>query len=298
MPFGTVVAKDEESKPTLERLERHLAELPVLPMVVLELMQLKPSDDAYFEKVSSLIARDPAFATRTLRLANSAMYSTPRTIGTLREAVLRIGSSEAAAFIMAHSAVRVFLPRGDWQSNLWRHALQVGGFARGLAPFVRGASVPQEVAYLGGLLHDLGRFILYLEAPEELRDIDEAQWSTPDELIAAEQRICGFNHAELGYLAARKWNLPADLASLIRYHHGGGRAAGLSSDLMAIVSLVVTADRVAVLLATHRDASDEQVEAMLASSPTTFTMTPKEQVALIRASDRETGIVATMLGLG
>ena len=38
-------------------------------------------------------------------------------------------------------------------------------------------------------------------------------------MITAENKIMGYNHAEIGKLLAEKWNLPAKLVQIIAHHH-------------------------------------------------------------------------------
>ncbi len=203
----------------LERLEKRLEQLPLLPEVVRELMSLRQDSPDYFEQVARALHADPAFATRLLQYANSAALGAARPITTIQEAMLRVGARGAVDLILAHSAARVFEPRSDWESSLWKHSVDVAWLMRKLSVLaVEHRGEPDE-AYVFGLLHDIGRFVLYLEAPEELRSVEETDWATPDELIEAETRICGFTHSELGYLALRKWRLPEALADAVRWHH-------------------------------------------------------------------------------
>ncbi|MBT9555479.1 MAG: HDOD domain-containing protein [Myxococcales bacterium] len=205
---------------TLAKLQQHLDELPVLPVVLVGLLRADPKSESYFEDVERLVLSDPAFTTRILRYANSAASAPSRPIVRVREALSRLGSAGAVNLILASSAARVFVPRYEWSKALWIHALGVAALARALAPLSRRQPrIDAEVAYVCGLLHDIGRFILYLESPEELHRVDESDWSTPAELIAAERALCGFTHAELGGQAALKWGLPEGLAELILHHH-------------------------------------------------------------------------------
>ena len=125
-----------------------------------------------------------------------------RGITRLGDAVMRTGRSRRGRLVVVHSIARVFLPRTQWERDLWIHALSVGTLARRLAPHMKTPADP-DIAYLAGLLHDLGRFVLSLEAPEELRAIDETAWEMPAS-SSRPRRVCGFTHAELGFLAAQR----------------------------------------------------------------------------------------------
>lgn len=224
------------SPPTVSlrrRLEQHFEELPVLPAVVVQLMSLDPEDAHCFEHVRRLIESEPAFSARLLALANSAASAPRQPIVSVRDALQRVGTRQAVNLLLATAVARVFVPRDEWEKCLWRHSLEVAVLARALA--TRGSSVDPEHAYTCGLLHDLGRFILFQEAPAELHRIEQAPWRTPDELLAAERSLCGLTHSELGALACRKWRLPEVIASVVATHHSSFAAAG--NELARLVQL-------------------------------------------------------------
>lgn len=256
-------------KLTLQQLEHRLAQLPLLPAMVMQLMQLDPRHDQYFEQVESLLRADPAFAIRVLKFANSAAVAPSRRVTSLEQALLLVGCGGAVGLVLAHSAVQIFLPRHPWERNLWRHAFDVALLAETLAPFLVDAAVNPQRAYLTGLLHDIGRFILYLQAPEELRRVDETGWGSPEALVQAELRLCGFTHAELGYLALKRWSLSDALVEIIRHHHDAPPFGGnLSPADSALITLLGDADWISVKLAVATDLwrtlSDAELTARLA----------------------------------
>jgi HD-like signal output (HDOD) protein len=158
---------------------------------------------------------------------------------------------------------------------------------------------PDEV-YLAGLLHDLGRFILYLEAPESVRDVEESAWETPQELIDAEMRVCGFDHAQLGYLAAIQWRLPQRLANVIRSHHAP-QALNTDSTERGIVTAVRIADWLAVRLAkaeNWRTLSATELRELVSipqCGPEAWTL---EVLAAMRLALDRSAVHAELLGLG
>lgn len=202
------------------RLERRIDELPVLPTVVGQLMTLDQEHNEFFDRVLALIESDPTFAARMLVAANSAA-SSPRTeITSVRAALTRLGSSGALGMILAVAVSRVFVPRDPWEKSLWRHALQVGSAARALAGSVdERLNVRPDEAFTAGLLHDVGRFVLFGEAPEKLRRIDEGDWDDPMALVEMERSICGITHLDLGKMACDHWGLPSLFGAVALRHH-------------------------------------------------------------------------------
>lgn len=201
------------------RLESHIDRLPVLPTVLAPLMTLDPDDDGFFDEVMALLEGDPPFAARILSAANAATSGHLQPVASVRSALLRLGSHGAANAITTMAVTRVFVPRTDWEKSLWRHSIHVAAAMRVLADLDRSGAVDRDVAYAAGLLHDVGRLIIFQEAPDALHQVDEGDWHTPEALVDAERAVCGIGHAELGARACRRWNLPDVLVEVVGRHH-------------------------------------------------------------------------------
>lgn len=242
-----LIKKQQE---TLADLKRKLDQLPMLPGVIARLMVLDKNDVGYFDEILKLSQEDPAFATRLLRLANSASLASVSPITTLQQAIMRIGTHQIANLIMTMTVMRVFIPTTKSQRNLWIHAIQVAVAARTIARMNQAFKVDPEQAYLCGLLHDIGRFVQFEGAPDELGRVDESNWTTPQELVEVEKALCGFDHAELGWHACQKWYLPELISTVVREHHHYPPSATLvkESSLLNLIQVVQQADSLSVLM--------------------------------------------------
>ncbi len=207
------------------RLNRQIDRLPVLPAVIGQLMTLDRDDDEYFAHVLELVEADPSYSARVLAAANAASSSPRSPITSVRMSLARLGSTGASNLILAMAVSRVFVPRSDWERSLWRHSLQVAVTMRKLVHHGAGRlALDADEAFTVGLLHDVGRFVLLGEAPEELERIDNTCWDTPEKLLELELEICGLSHGEIVEMACERWGLPADIGELVRRHHESGVA--------------------------------------------------------------------------
>lgn len=196
-----------------------LKALPALPAVIAQMMTVDLQSDEAFERVLSLLEKEPGFSVRVLAIANS-MWSAPLgQVGTLRSAISRVGVVRAASAVIAAGVTSVFVPREAWQKGLWRHAIEVATGARLLAAVIDDPEVNGDEAYVCGLLHDVGHFVLFERSPESLAKIEEEHWGNPIQLLAAEEAVCGTTHAEVGATAATHWGLPQGICEVIRQHH-------------------------------------------------------------------------------
>ena len=152
-------------------------------------------------------------------LANHSFNATRDEVITLPMVMARVGTDRVADSLNKLLVKKAaMLDRGHVE-DLLLHCLQVAFTSRYLGQKLADRMLSGDELYLAGLLHDLGRFIMLAESPEQAAKIDESHWQSANDLIRAETEICGFDHSFLGWLACRNWNFPELLAVVNRYHH-------------------------------------------------------------------------------
>lgn len=224
------------------KIERSLASLPVLPTTVTELMALEPNSETYPDKLIRLVERDPAMAARLMSVANSVTSGPELPIRSIPQAIARIGARKTGQMFLSLAVMKVFEPKSEGQLDLWRHALQVAVASREIAR-VSVRHVPPHEAYLLGLLHDVGRFVMFDICPERVRGIEEGEWLEPQELVALERKACGYEHGEIGWRACKGLSIPPALCELIRIHHlPSSETRGLLPFQVAELRIVQQAD--------------------------------------------------------
>jgi putative nucleotidyltransferase with HDIG domain len=285
------------------RIENSLHELPVLPHAVVQLMALDPEHEDFFDLLLETIQPEPTYTTRILALANSATYAGQAPTATLRGAISRVGSRGASNLVLALSVTRVFVPRDKGEKGLWRHALQVAFAARELARIAHDPEITPDEAYVGGLLHDIGRFVLFQEGPATLRQIDEGQWDDPEGLLAMEESICGFTHPDIGAIACDRWGLPDLIKDIVQHHHAP-RPSRLEGKALKLTSVVRAADLAMFPSARpesseFRDVDDETLRVRVQEHlPPFITSSIAELRTMLRSSTEEATTAADVIGLG
>jgi len=214
-PAENISSKEQEK--IYNELDSEIDDLPLLPTAVSQLMSLDINDEDYFNKVHELAAQDPTFAVRIIKQANTVENNSVSKITTLEHAIARIGTRQIKGLITTFAIAKIFIPTDKSQSDLWIHSIQVAVAARHIANINK--TIDPEQAYLSGLLHDIGRFILFKAIPDGPIKTDEKDWQNPEELVFAEQEACGLNHAVLGARASKKWQLSKDISHVISQHH-------------------------------------------------------------------------------
>jgi len=247
-----VETESEQRRRIRADLERRLDDLPVLPAVAAKIAALDPASTEFSNRVEEMARLDPTLTARLLRLSDRRLDQP----GSVSEAIARVGARRLAETITSFAVLRVFIPATIGQRNLWIHALGVAITARTIAQLASGPwRLPPERAYLAGLMHDLGRFVMYDRDSAELAQVDETHWTSPAELVAAEIKICGFDHAFLGGLACQAWRFPDDVTTLVREHHVYGhepKASG-NDDVTRLGRILQSADMVNIAVLTRPD---------------------------------------------
>jgi putative nucleotidyltransferase with HDIG domain len=140
-------------------------------------------------------------------------------------------------------------------------------FARMFSRWAHTTRIHGSEAYLCGLLHDIGRFVLFEGSAADLDLVNDLEWTSPDELVGVESRELGFDHALLGWRACRKWALPESVGEVVRRHHEKLPFTPRAEDSM--IRVVQWADWLSVALMTNpamAEAGEEELAAWLASA--------------------------------
>ena len=288
----------------LKQMEAKIDELPLLPQVLVRLLQLKPTAEDYFESFEGLAKEDPAFAVRVIALANSATSSPVCPIETIREAMARMGATRIGALVASLAVQKVFMPTEDGQVRLWVHSIYAAVAAEAIARGCPELKLDPGKAYLAGLLHDIGRFVMLEHAAPCLKAVDESNWTTPEELVAADVEVYKFTHSELGFLACQRWALPEELAQAVRDHHTTLGEVIEPGSLDALNYCIQVADRLCMnvlecdgfeTLEADRRISILEAECLIPVSKSR-TVTPQMLDAIVPFAKRDGGALLSNLG--
>lgn len=246
-----------------EAIRHKIVALPLLPSVVSRLLLLNPEDEAFLDEVYHLARQDPTFSFRLIQYAARTCRSSDMAEKfNLRHAIARLGSRQIANIVATLSLTDAFEPQNQSDRNLWVHSVEVAVTARILIEAMPDLQLDAELIYLGALLHDIGRFVIFQAIPEGPARIDEHQWVTPQGLLDAEFDICGTDHVAVGDLACNHWEIPRPIRDIVANHHRHDLATESveQRQLCTRVCVIQIADFYSVYLMQHPCAELLQLE--------------------------------------
>ena len=172
--------------------------------------------EARLEHFVSVVEGDPALTAAVLRAANSALSAPIEPIANAHEAILRVGLETARQVMSAallSSAFDRFDDAGLDVQDLWRHLLATALLAELLA-----SDEDRNMAFVAGLLHDIGRLSMAAQNPARYRQVVELvrHGIAPED---AERRRYGLTHRSWGARLCETWRLPEPTIAVASDHH-------------------------------------------------------------------------------
>ena len=199
--------------------EKHGAALKN-PTLIRETLMVLRNPDCSAAELVGVLEKDPGIASKVLKAANSVFFGTPKSITSLKAAIVRLGNHNITRIALSSSLGAS--GSAEW-ANFWKHSIATGMLCRHIAEYLGNySSQEQEELFSMGLLHDLG--VLIELGSGEFKGMEKvlsenAQAENPQPISNLEKDIFGFDHGELGMHVAVKWNFPQDLVHAIAYHH-------------------------------------------------------------------------------
>lgn len=221
----------------LQAIVGQVGTLPSAPRLHQELTRLLDREETPAAAVAAVIKQDPAMTAKLLQVASSAFFNTSASVADVESAIMRLGFRTLRSLTGSCGAFEC-APRGsDAPSTsveaLQRRSLAVARTASGMAKLPEDASV----AYMAGLLCDVGQLVLACTAPERLYVTQAEALQTGVSAHVAEKSTWGTTHAEIGAFLLGLWGLPFQVVEAVANHHAPERQTGEQVGLPQLVWL-------------------------------------------------------------
>ena len=248
----------EEIRSRLEMDIRLAANLPVMPQVFHQIVSLSHDAESDIQKWIEVIEADPLARAQVIRRSHSPIYGFQGDISDTSKAVILLGKNAVKEVIVSKSVQRAFQEVQEDSFSLeeyWLHSLAVGLTARlltcPLEPGARTAEQQQEWeslalsdeavaalgkldlvtrlapalredAFVGGMMHDIGKVALAHAYPGLypliLEELVGRGWAIPMR-FSEETFAGGADHALVGRILAQSWGLGDEIGRVVEHHH-------------------------------------------------------------------------------
>lgn len=208
----------------LEELIDGTVNIPTIPTLLTEITRIFDSPDGSARDAAVLIEKDPAIATRLLRLVNSPFYGLKNPVSSINLACSILGLKVIKNLVVQATVLQTFggvaeIEEFDAQW-LWDHSFKTAVACRLLVESTPCANgLAKDDAYTCGLIHDIGKMILLDSQGDRFGEALRLAKTNGMPLARAEGEVFGFNHAHVGGLLAQRWKLAETVQAAVTYHH-------------------------------------------------------------------------------
>jgi HD-like signal output (HDOD) protein len=237
---GEVLSEPEQIRRQIQKID---AKLPEAPTIISELNDVIADPFATSNDVAQVVNKSPSLAALLLKIVNSAYYGFPSRIDRISRAVTIIGTKEISGLALGICVMRSFndIPAEviDMQAFI-RHSLACGMVARILGALKNMEQTEQ--LFVSGLLHDIGKLIVFKYLPEYTHCTMNLAISSGESVFSAEKKVLGMNHTRIARYLLKKWRLPEGLENNVAFHHTPGKASDpIKAGILQLADLIANA---------------------------------------------------------
>ncbi len=213
--FEEKLISDQEAafrEKVVEKILKKEFEIPLLPDVALRVIRLTGDANTSMQDLAKVILTDQGIAGKILQIANSPVYGGAVEIKTNSPALVRRGPPEVKDHKLALSMQSKIFKSASYRKiakSLWEHAIATALAARVIANALR---MEKEEAFVGGLMHDLGKMILLHILDQSERELRFSYKPAEETVFLLMEQY----HSDLGPLVVEAWDLPGPAASAVR----------------------------------------------------------------------------------
>ena len=242
-PDGDLPAFQEKPFNHIRKLLQNDVKLTTLPAIYARINEAIMRPHSSSTDIADLISKDTGLAARLLKLVNSAFYGYPSRIESLSRAVSIVGTNQLSMLAFGIDVAGAFKNIPSEYINMdsfWRHSIACGIIARLIAA-TRNIQNTERL-FVAGMLHDIGRLVVYHYLPQYAMEILERARDTDSLLYLVEGEYLGTNHTEIGGMLLQIWKLPQSLENAVRYHHTPGESQnGLEPAIVHVADVTAKA---------------------------------------------------------
>ena len=232
IPFADVHV--ENLNQLAQEIVNEIDDLPQFPENVVFIQKLINDPESELTDIARQISMDPSLTADLLKVVNSAQFMLPKKVDNIVEAVKLVGLRGIRNMLFSYGTQKVL--KTD-QKSLWDHSYRVAFYSYNLAKNFKRKKDLLDDAYVGGILHDIGKIVFSNVHPDLLDKISRFCNEKEFQNDIMEELSAGLNHAMIGSKIAEKWNFPPSLVEAIAHHHNPANSSKEYRDVVFTVYL-------------------------------------------------------------
>jgi HD-like signal output (HDOD) protein len=168
--------------------------------------------------IARLIGEDPGLTVKVLQLANSALFGPGHIVTDLMEAVNCLGTEMLSSIVLSQSVFRQYESRRLGEIDLlrvWNHCWGTACLAQRLCREKKLPPSDGEEAFLAGLLHEMGRFLLFENFPDQFQMACDGARLTKTSLTTSMREVMQTTPSQMSAYVLELWGLPGGVINCI-----------------------------------------------------------------------------------
>ncbi|HTV95209.1 MAG TPA: response regulator [Steroidobacteraceae bacterium] len=196
-----------------------IGQLPAMPKTYARLQAALSQPAVTAAEIADIVNADAAIAGKVLQITNSAFFRLRKPMVRIKDAITYLGFATIRNLVLS---AEIF---SQWKTpqyltdvspdHLQGHAQYAAAASKSLA----GGRASADDAWLAGLLHDIGYWVLVQEAPKEFAEALALSRAERRPLPDCERQTTGATHAEIGAYLLGLWGLPYPIVEAVALHH-------------------------------------------------------------------------------
>jgi HD-like signal output (HDOD) protein len=229
--------RDLLSQDSLRDVVGRIGRLPAMPKTYANLQAALAQPSVTAGQIGDIVMADPAIATKVLQITNSAFFRLRKPIVRIKDAVTYLGFATVRNLVLCAEMFSQWkvpkeLPDID-PDDLQQHAQHAAAACKSLAAM---RASPDD-AWLAGLVHDIGYWVLIQECPKDFARALEMSRAEKRPLAECERLVIGATHAEIGAYLLGLWGLPYPIVEAVALHHNPTAVASQGYDLVGALAI-------------------------------------------------------------
>jgi HD-like signal output (HDOD) protein/ActR/RegA family two-component response regulator len=211
--------QDLLAQESLRKVVGRIGKLPAMPKTYGRLQAALAQPSVTAAEIGDIVNADAGIASKVLQITNSAFFRLRKPMVRIKDAVTYLGFATVRNLVLS---AEIF---SQWRApeglsdldpeRLQNHAQCAAAACKALA----GGRASPDDAWLAGLLHDIGYWVLIQECPKELGKAIQLARAEGLSLVECERQVTGASHAEIGAYLLGLWGLPYTIIEAVALHH-------------------------------------------------------------------------------